>query len=230
MINTEQIKNDEKEMNIMESLNAESEDPKYNGMSTLHFFAMDDDPLIIRLAIKSGVDVDKTDKEGNTALFYCCNKSNAHALIEGGINPNILNDDGETAVATMPKENRNLVKYLAQVTDLDLHGPNRMTLLQKLIHLRNRDYDLIGFVLSRTKNKDILFNSETLLFQAARTKNYEDIIFLLAKSGMNLHIRNRYGKDFYDYCFKNVQKEIREQMPEFMEERKLHNECNKYNI
>lgn len=223
MKNIKKLKNNEKEMSIKEFLNSNFYDP----FTVLHYAAAGDNPLLIRQAIKFGADVNKRDALGRTALFYCSCKSNAQELIKAGADPNILSNAGETAVARFHIEHVDVVKYLAEVSDLDLRGAEGSTILQKLISQGINDYELIDLVLSRTKNKDILLDDKTLLFCAAKTKNYKDIIVLLAKSGMNLHFRDKNGKDFYDYCYKNVKKEIRKQMPEFIKEREKYNAYNK---
>lgn len=211
-------------------VNSELFDPLGFGMTVVHFAAHNNNPSLVKQAISFGADLDKTDNYGLSALFYCRTIASAQELIEGGANPNVICNTGDTAVSHIPIKFRDLVKYLVGESDMDLSGQDGHTLLQKLIFFGNKDYDLIDLVLSRTKNKNALLYGETLLFHAAREMNNKDIILLLANSGMDIYFRNSAGYDFYDFCYKNVQKEIRKQIPEFMKKREIYNACNKYNI
>lgn len=212
------IKKDEKDISRQDLVNLML--LLLNHLPLLHIAVMADNLELVQQIIKSGVNVDELDDDGCTALFYCESIPIAKELIEAGANPNILDIDGFTAVTSMGSPHEDVQRYLIGVSNIDLCGPNAHTLLDKLILYGVADYELISILLHLTTNKNKLLEGETLLFHAAKRKINKNMILFLAKyPGMDLHFRNKAGKDFYEYCSKDVQKEISKQMPEFMKER-----------
>lgn len=49
-------------------------------------------------------------------------------------------------------------------------------------------------------------------------------------SGVDLHIENKEGKDFYDLCYKNIKKRIAEKQPYFLEDKAIRKDAKKYNL
>ena len=127
-------KNEEKEMSLKEFVNTDW----YYGGTLLHLAVSNNNLALVRQAIKNGAELDKTDDKGETALFCCEKLSIAEELMKSGINPNILNEEGETAVASMYQSKFDILKYLIEYTDVDLSKNRGLTLLEKMI---SKDYE-----------------------------------------------------------------------------------------
>jgi ankyrin repeat protein len=189
-----------------------------DGRSLLHHAVEQDDFKLVKQCIEFKADVNKLDNYGQTALFNCSSLEIAKYLVEYGVNVNILNHMGVTAVVKLYNSNKDLIKYLAGITDLDLVGKvNSSTLLEKMISYREIDKSLFEIVIPSTKNKNRIDKySRSYLMNAAQNRNYFVIIMLLVKSGIDLYLRDQDGKNFYDLSFKYVQKVIEINYPEFM--------------
>jgi ankyrin repeat protein len=201
---------------IKQLLNADWGD----GRSLLHLAVEQDDFKLVKQCIQFKADVNKVDNDGCTALFFCNSIEIAKFLVDNGTDVNILNIYGDTAVIRLfYRKNSDIIKYLAGITNLDLEGGKNypVTLLNEMILCEEKDLSLFKIVIPRTKNINRIDGySRSYLMNAAKNSKYLDEIMLLAESGIDLYIRDRDGKNFYDLSFKYVQKEIEKNYPEFM--------------
>ena len=175
--------------------------------------------MSIRACIHNGDDVNEVDDDGDSALFYWPTLEAAKFLIDNGADVNIQNKRGYTAVVYLYKFDREAMKYLIPITDLDLMGNHitSNTLLGWMIVFEERDLSLIKLVISKTKDLNKLdWNGDSYLIVAAMTPKSKDVILLLIEAGCDMYIKDRDGKDFYDLSYKYVKKEIKKKYPEFM--------------
>ena len=191
-----------------------------NGDSLLHHAVEQDDFKLVKQCIQFKADVNKVDNYGDTALFFCKSIEIAKFLVDNGADVNILNIDGDTAVVGLYyRRNSDIIKYLAGITNLDIECGkyNPSTLLQKMISGEEKDLSLFKIVISRTKDINRVNKSpRSYLMNAALNNKCLDVIKFLIGPGIDLYLRDRDGKNFYDLAFKYVQNEIRKNYPEFM--------------
>lgn len=191
-----------------------------NGESLLHVAVWQDDIKLVEQCVQLKADVNKVNILGRSALFLCKSLEIAKFLVNNGADVNILDIWGNTAVVfRYRRANNDVIKYLAEITNLDLvDGQNiSSTLLHMMIQNQEIDKSLFEIVIPRTKNINRVDDySDSYLMMAARKSKYLDVIMMLVESGIDLYMRNRDGKNFYDLLYKNVQKEIEKKYPEFM--------------
>lgn len=184
---------------------------------------------LVNELLNLGARVNDRDCFGETALFKSTtNVEIANVLLEAGINPNLKNNSDEIAIMKYTASD-DFVRLLAPLSDYDYALRDRDSFLHDCIW-RNRSLRTIAFLLKNSTNLNVVeFGKSILIAAAQKTTNLDEII-LIAKSGIDLHIQDEQGRDFYDVCFKYVQKEIRKQFPEFMEEKALRADAEKYNL
>ena len=191
-----------------------------SGRSLLHLAVLQDDIELVKQCVQLDVDVNMVDRQGCTALFYCKSLEIAKFLVDNGADVNILDIWGNTAVVSLYRRaNNDVIKYLAEITNLDLEGGTSYssTLLHKMICNQELDKSLFEIVIPRTKNINrITRNSESYLMMAAQNRKYLNVIMMLVESGIDQYMRNRDGKNFYDLSFQYVQEEIKKKYPEFI--------------
>lgn len=191
----------------------------------LHIAVMENNMNLITQCFHFGVDVNKVDNKGRTALYYCESVEIAKLLVEHGIDVNNLDFMGITAVVDhYSRSNDAVVKYLIQITDLDLAGDNFLasTLLEYMIYSEERDLSLIKMVVDRTKDLNrINYSGYTYLLMAVRIKKNTGVILLLIEAGVDLYVRDQDGNNFYDLSFKYVQAEIQKRYPEFIKRKDM---------
>lgn len=190
------------------------------GRSLLHMAVQKDDFNLVRQCVQLNVDVNRVDTQGCTALFSCKSLEMAKFLVDNDADVNILDKWGNTAIVNLyGKGNRDIVKYLAEITNLDLEGGTSYssTLLHEMIRNQELDKSLFEIVVPRTKDINRIDSySDSYLTMAAQNSKYLDVIMMLVESGIDLYMKNRDGKNFYDLAFRYVQKEIKKKYPEFM--------------
>jgi ankyrin repeat protein len=220
----EEIKKNENKLTFAELekfVNADWE----NGRSLLHIAVNQDDFKLVKYCIQLNADVNKIDHYGRTPMFFCKSLKIAKFLVDNGIEVNILNYGGQTAVVDLyHSENIDIIKYLAGITNLDLVSGKlySATLLEKMIILREKDLSLFEIALPRTKNKNRIDSySNSYLLSAVKKNKYLDVVMMLAKSGIDLYIRDENGKNFYDLSFQYVKKKIEKEFPDFMKYKDL---------
>lgn len=202
-----------------------TKDKPWNYKTILSVAVESDNIDIVKDLLELGVDVNLVNSEGETVLFdENISVGMAQFLLEQHIDPNIRSNNGSLAYENH-YENDDIILLLLPVSkftkdELWLNG-----LISRLKYIKT-----VEEVLKCLKDKNIHYESETLLLSAALRPNNLEMILVLAKSGIDLHIRNEHNQDFYDLCFKNVQKVIRKEFPEFMEERKIRKDADKYNL
>jgi ankyrin repeat protein len=191
-----------------------------NGRSLLHLAVEQDDSTLVKQCIQFNADVNKIDNHGETALFYCKSLEMAKFLVENGIDVNIFNSEGETAVVYLYNwGNIDIIKYLAGITNLDLESGKQYSsiLLERMIYRKEDNLSLFEIVISRTNNINRIDNcSNSYLLSAVRNNKYLDVIMMLAKSGIDLYLRDKNGKNFYDLSFQYVKKKIEKEFSDFM--------------
>lgn len=191
-----------------------------NGGSLLHKAVYRDDINLVKQCIQLNAVVNKIDNNGCTPLFHCKSLEIAKFLVDNGTDVNILNKEGETAVASLYYWRKfDVIKYLAGITNLDLESGKKYssTLLERMISRQESDLSLFEIVIPRTKNINRIDSySNSYLLSAVKNSKYLDIIMMLAKSGIDLYIKDREGKNFYDLSFQYVKKKIAKEFPDFM--------------
>lgn len=221
----EKIKNHENELTFAELEKFVNADWGYGG--TLLYRAVDlDDIMLAKQCIQLNAEVNRIDSDACSALFYCKSLEMAKFLVDNGIDVNILNQDGETAVVHLyyMGKNSDIINYLAGITNLDLEsGKNdSSTLLDKMITKQEENLSLYKIVIPRTKNINrIDDDSRSYLMNAVQHKKNLKVIKMLIESGIDLYIRDEDEKNFYDLAFKYVKKEIRKNYPEFMKRKDM---------
>jgi ankyrin repeat protein len=215
----EEIRNFENELTFAEIEQFVNADWGH-GSSLLHLAVEQDDFKLVKQCIQFSADVNKLDNYGQTALFNCSSLEIAKYLVEYGVDVNILNHMGVTAVVKLYNSNKDLIKYLAEITDLDVEDGkyNPSTLLYEMISNQEGDLSLFKIVIPRTKNINRTnYTSSSYLMSAVKNKKYLDVIKMLIELGkIDLYLRDRDGKNFYDLAFIYVQKEIKRNYPEYM--------------
>lgn len=191
-----------------------------NGRSLLHIAVNQDDFKLVKYCIQLNADVNKIDNHGRTPLFFCKSIEIAKFLVDSDIDVNILNYRGETAVVSLyDSGNIDVIKFLAGITNLDFESGNHyyLTLLGRMISNQEGDLSLFKIVIAGTKNLNRIDNfSNSYLLSAVKNSKYLDVIMMLAESGIDLFIKDKNGKNFYDLSFQYVKKEIEKKYPDFM--------------
>jgi len=214
-------KNEEKEyeLNCMEIKDFVNTDWPHK-QSLLHLAVSQNNIMVIRQCLFYGIDVNRVDFIGNTALYYCQSLEVAKFLVDHGADVNLLNHYGKTAVVDLyGTSNQEIIRYLIPITDLDLTGINSRSykLLDRMIYHGEEDLSLLKMVINGTKNLNRIDDrGDSYLTRAAQMKKNKDVIMLLVESGVDLYIRNHYGKNFYDLSYKYVKTKIEKKYPEFM--------------
>jgi ankyrin repeat protein len=199
------------------------------GRSLLHIAVSENNMKHVAQCFNFGIDVNKVDNGGKTALFLCKSTEIAKFLVDNGADVNIINKSGMMAVHELYTYKSNadlikidLIKYLAGITNFDLEIKYSLTLLGEMISREEKDLSLYKIVIPRTKNINrIDGHSRSYLMNAVLNKKYLDVIKMLIKAGIDLYIKDQDGKNFYDKTFKYVQKEIEKNYPEFMKRKDM---------
>lgn len=215
---------------IVERLSKANWRPKerpWEGEDTLLEIAvMTDNIDLVQDLLELGVDVNLQDEGGKTVLFNRnISVEMVQFLLKHGLEPNLKDDYGLVAIHKHEKNDKVFLTLLpiSNYDEDEFHFP---TLIYGFKYL-----DTVRKIIEHFKDRIILdYDSETLLMKAARIPNNLEMIILLAKSGIDLHFRDEEGRDFYDLCFKNVQKVIRKEFPKFMKDRQLHTDVNNFKI
>lgn len=215
----EEIKEDGNNVNCTDMKNFVNADWGVGG-SLLHRAVYHDDINLAKQCIQLNAEVNRIDNDGRTPLFNCRSLEMAKFLVDNGIDVNIFDSKGETAVVYLYNgRNIEIIKYLAGITNLDLESGKKYSsiLLERMIYRQEDNLPLFEIVISRTNNINRIDNcSNSYLLSAVRNNKYLDVIMMLAKSGIDLYIKNREGKNFYDLSFQYVKKKIEKEYPDFM--------------
>lgn len=86
------------------------------------------------------MDVNKVDERGRVALFFCKSLEITRFFVDNGADVNILDSWGNTAVVSLyGKRNSDIIKYLAEITNIDLEDRKNYssTLLERMISNQN---------------------------------------------------------------------------------------------
>jgi len=190
-----------------------------NERSLLHIAVSENNMVLAEGCFHRGVDVNKVDSYGNTALFYCRSVEVTKFLVDNGADVNILNFDGQTAVIYLYEHYNESFIYLMTIADLDLADNSKAssTLLGAMIQRGESELSIVQMVINGTKNLNKLDKyGNSYLIQAARHRKYKEVIMSLVKAGCDMYIKNSNGNNFYDLAYGYVKKEIEKNYPEFM--------------
>ncbi|KAF0238496.1 MAG: hypothetical protein FD181_999 [Prolixibacteraceae bacterium] len=201
------------------------------GKTLLDIAVETDNIKIVKDVVALGVNINATNDRNNTVLFNRINNVKVvEFLLKKGIDPNIKNTNGDIAISHHIW-NVESVKLLAPISDFDDQKRfGNMPLLHALIEDSRVPLVVIKEFLKYSKNLNVLWENCTILMSAAKMRENKEMILMIARSGIDLHVEDEEGRDFYDLCYKNVQKEIEKQFPEFMERKRLRADVNKYNL
>lgn len=180
---------------------------------------------IVKDLLKLGVDVNLVNSDGETVLFNRnISFEMTQFLLKERLNPKVRNNSGNIAFG-QHYENDEIIKLLLPVSNLTDDDINLHNIIHNVKSLGAME-EVLKYV-NDVNGVSFLQDSETILMTAARMPNNLDLILLLAKSGVDLNHRNEKNQDFFDLCFKKVQKVIRKEFPEFI---KLREDVKNYNL
>lgn len=203
---------------------------------------------ILKLLLDAGINPNVQDKStGKTVLFNCKNVEEVRLLLKGGINTNLTEKSKINSFTKLPKPgwnalcvycfsldgvddkgNLEIVHELIPVTNLDYEN---CKVLRILINNYSTDLSLLEKVISRLKIRHSVNEyGESLLHEAVLNDNYWEVIELLIDVGVDLHIRNTDGKDFYDLSNKDIQDKIENKLPKFLDVKAIKDNMDKFNL
>ena len=163
--------------------------------------------------LEKGIDVNATDKKGNSALSYACKAGNfavAKSLIEKGANVNIADSEGNTLlIQAAAGESIELVKLLVE-KGADVNSKNKYDSTAISEAGSNNDFAMIQYLVEKGAEIDIVNGyGRTPLIQAARKNNAETMAFLLEKGAKKLDVAGMGGKTALHYaCYEESLKNI----------------------
>lgn len=191
---------------------------------------------ILKLLIDEGIDPNIQCDEGRTALFDSDNFEKVKLLLDAGIDPNITDNSNDNALTLFFKylegteydEYFKIINALIPLTNLDHNHGQSLRIFLKYGRL---EIDILQSLISGMKNMNSLNRKgNSFLHDAAKHKYYWSEIELLIRSGVNMDVENKEGKDFYDLGHKDIQEFIQDNYLEFMEFKELRNTSSKFNI
>ena len=113
---------------------------------------------------------------------------------------------------------------------VDINAKYR-TETELMICAREQKIELLDLLINSGADLDIQNSyGETALHIASSQRQCLPVIERLLEAGADLHIKNNYRKDWYENTYKYVQKFIVKNYPDFLEERELRRDAEKYNL
>lgn len=192
---------------------------------------------ILKVLLDAGIDPNiQCNRSSETVLFRQQNVETVKILLDANIDPNITNRCNENALyyycrflmGSIDEDKLKIIYELLPVTNLDNNNGESLSVL---IQRRRTEFDLLKRIISGMKNLNhVDINGNSFLHYAARNQSYWDVIKLLIDSGVDLNIENNDGEDFYDLCYKNVQKLIKANYPKFIDDKETRNTASKYGM
>ena len=115
--------------------------------NALHYASLKGNTKIIELLLQNGFDVDSTDSDGNTPLFYSITypfPDSVILLLEKGSNPNIQNKDGTTPLHFAIKKSNVLAMEYLMKAGADPNKPDIFTFIKVLYFYASKFHYLNG--------------------------------------------------------------------------------------
>jgi hypothetical protein len=127
------------------------------------------------------IDKDTVDDKGSSLLILACYRGNqevAEFLISIKANLNYESDNGTALMASVVKNNKNLVDILLKNgANPDLTDKNGITALMLAVQFNNAE--MVEKLVKEKANKELKCNQNKTAFEYAVEMNYEEIINLL---------------------------------------------------
>ena len=168
----------------------------------------------VRFLLEAGADVSITKPDGNTCLHvavqgYCC-KWTLKQIIEQGMNVNILNKRGKTAlILACESAQADSVKLLLEKgADPNLYGAIGYTVLHAAVHGHCTN-ETLQEIINRKAHLDARnIHGQTALCLACSYRQQDSVRILLA-AGANTNIANKFGNtSLHSAVFWNCSKKI----------------------
>ncbi len=182
-----------------------------SGRSLLMRAAMNGNEWEINLLIKSGADVNLTDKDGWTALMYAVRYSEAlecvESLLDAGADVTIKNNYGSSALLLASCYNGNpkiLTKLLDKYKSSDLEVLKALVLLLSEQNISERQQLIkLQLFMDKAMPINVLYEGKTPLIYAAQYGNSTKVIQKLLDNQASVTLRSTEGKTAFDYAIKN---------------------------
>ncbi len=121
---------------------------------------------------------------------------------------------------------KELVKSGADVNLKEKHGKNAL-----FYAVEGMNIEIAEYLIKCGYDVDYIDRyGESLLHKAVIQIKSLPMVIALFNGGVDLYVKNHNGQDFYDLSYKYVKKWVVKNIPDFLEERKLRNEAEKYNL
>ena len=177
-----------------------------DGSAALFHAAREDLPDVVKRLNSKGLDLDTTDNEGKTAVFYANQNCSLHALcalIECDAYVDLNEIDGKAALFHAAKKDCAGVVFELASQGLDLNITDDEGRTAVFYANRNHNMDVLCHLIKC----DAKFNLDQIdgkaaLFHAAK-ENYGGIIFGLQSQGLDLNITDDEGKTAVFYANQN---------------------------
>ncbi|MBP5467997.1 MAG: ankyrin repeat domain-containing protein [Candidatus Riflebacteria bacterium] len=127
--------------------------------NALHYASLKGNTKIIELLLQNGFDVDSTDSDGNTPLFYSITypfPDSVILLLEKGSNPNIQNKDGTTPLHFAIKKSNVLAMEYLMKAGADPNKPDKsLNTPMHYISLYSKNYKTLDVFYDYWKKLDL---------------------------------------------------------------------------
>lgn len=130
----------------------------------------------VKLLVKNGIDINKTDKAGNTALIYAASKGHRNIvkfLVKKGANINHTNNEGNSALLLAAANNQLKMVEFCIKSDVDINTANKAGKTALMAAVENANPEMIKYLLDKDADIDAVdMMKETPLMYAARKRTY----------------------------------------------------------
>ena len=188
----------------MEGLGITANITDNEGINPIHYLAYSNKDLaIFDYFIEKGVDVNASDKGGNTALMNASNRNDlavVQYLAEKSDDINRVNNEGKSALTnTLQRNSPEVVGFLiGKGADITIVDKDRNNLAYYLINAySNRDKEVINkkWDLLTKKGLDLthIQKGNNTIYHLAATKNSIDLLDKIAKLNIDINAKNENG-------------------------------------